>query len=90
MTASLTTAQQTEYASLYAQREELQSVLRQRLAGGVASASISSGGASQSYTNRGTDEIRAQIRALTRRMLELLGVSPAGRVFCSSVPDFGP
>ena len=85
----MTTEQQNEYADLYAQRAELQAVLRQRLSGGVASASVSSGGASQSYTNLGIDELRAQIRALTKRMLELIGIYPGRAVFCQSVPDFG-
>lgn len=86
----MTASEHNEYTRLYAQREELQTVLQQRLAGGVASASVSSGGASQSYTNLSTDEIRAQIHALTLRMLELLGISRASTVFCQSVPNFGP
>lgn len=57
-----------ELTTLSAQLAELESALDTIQRGGVASASISSGGGSKSYTYLRPSEIRAEIDALRRRI----------------------
>lgn len=79
-----------EYTDLYAKRVELQRVYYQRLLGGVASATLSTAGNSQSYTALSLAELRGEINALTRRLRQIL-LGPAGdRRLVPSYPDFGP
>lgn len=84
-----------EYEQLFARREELRGLIDARLKGGVKSASLSTAGNSQSYTALDLAEIRAEIRALTARLLQLYRQINGGpsAPFCgmkTSVPCFGP
>lgn len=77
-----------EYRQLYAKRVELQQLYYSRLLGGVASATLSTAGNSQSYTAMSLAELRAEINAITRRMRQLY-YGPAGdRRLNPTYPDF--
>ena len=85
----MTLSQEQEYAQLYQRREELQQAIAARLRDGVQSASLSSGGASQSYTALDVGQLRAELRAVTQRMHQLLDGRTAPFAGCrTSVPDF--
>ena len=80
-----------EYQQLFARREELRGLIDARLKGGVKSASLSTAGNSQSYTALDLAELRAELRAVTIRLRQILGGPSAP--FCgmkTSVPCFGP
>lgn len=69
----MTPDEKTEYATLYERRATLQAAISARLAGGVQSATKSTGGNSESYTALPLSELRAELRAITARMRQLLG-----------------
>lgn len=87
MPRQLTTAQLSEYAQLYARRARLLDAYTAALEAGVQSATISTGGNSQSYTRISTSEILAALRAITGRLRELLG-DPSGGATTVTLPDF--
>lgn len=91
MNATRTTLE-NEYTRLYARRGKLQAALDAVLTG-AKSATLSTAGNSQSYTAQDASAIRAEIRALTARLREILTLlGGPSAPFCglkTSAPDFG-
>lgn len=86
------TALENEYTRLYARRGKLQAALDAVLTG-AKSATLSTAGNSQSFTAQDAATIRAEIRAITARLRQLLALLGGPSVpFCglkTSAPDFG-
>lgn len=80
----MTTRQKTQIIAINREIRKYRKVLAEAIASGAKSASLSTGGNSQSYTRYSLDEISKQIYALEMQKQAILGGGMRRRI----APDF--